>query len=295
MEDLKQSVTFKDLKLQVVKVEIEIEQGRLSMCGEMGSSGGQCADSIKPKNREQKRLLEIWSQWHLNDMVAGCIHQEALGWQDKRINPSELPDATTNRDERGLLASWITESEHPHGLMCKPCPTCGYKYGTKWLKRELPGTLRDELINLCTNITHKEEQTKHAKGKLVKNLVGAELYDLIEEIDEEGVALALHHDLTLEEAINEVTSEQHWRTYEYGGTTYFIGTEEEAEEKARESLTEDPELWKQAVAAGDTTDSLEEWAQNVLDVDGVGSVLNSWDGTEEQQTVKGTTYLIIRQ
>lgn len=27
---------------------------------------------------------------------------------------------------------WLEESEHPEGLLCKPCPICGYKYGTNW-------------------------------------------------------------------------------------------------------------------------------------------------------------------
>jgi hypothetical protein len=29
-------------------------------------------------------------------------------------------------------------SEHPDGLLCAPCPECGYKYGTAWIKEEVP-------------------------------------------------------------------------------------------------------------------------------------------------------------
>ena len=32
--------------------------------------------------------------------------------------------------------------EHPDGLLCKPCPVCGYKYGSSWLHETLP----DEVI-----------------------------------------------------------------------------------------------------------------------------------------------------
>lgn len=35
-------------------------------------------------------------------------------------------------------AGWVNETEHPEGLLCKPCPECGYKYGTAWLKEEVP-------------------------------------------------------------------------------------------------------------------------------------------------------------
>ena len=30
------------------------------------------------------------------------------------------------------LCGWLKESEHPAGILCKPCPVCGYKYGTAW-------------------------------------------------------------------------------------------------------------------------------------------------------------------
>ncbi|MEA1997728.1 MAG: hypothetical protein U9N61_00170 [Euryarchaeota archaeon] len=56
--------------------------------------------------------------------------------------------------------------------------------------------------------------------------------------------------------------------------------EEEAEEEAREYLTDDPELWKMAVAAGNTTDGLEEWVEDVLNIDGWGQTLGGYDGEE---------------
>lgn len=36
------------------------------------------------------------------------------------------------------LAHWVDYREHPEGLLSKPCPVCGYKYGSAWLKEELP-------------------------------------------------------------------------------------------------------------------------------------------------------------
>ena len=33
---------------------------------------------------------------------------------------------------------WLKESEHPRGILSKPCPECGYKYGSSWLKEEVP-------------------------------------------------------------------------------------------------------------------------------------------------------------
>lgn len=39
-------------------------------------------------------------------------------------------DKTEEKD-----AHWTHFQEHPKGLLCKPCPVCGYKYGTEWKKK----------------------------------------------------------------------------------------------------------------------------------------------------------------
>ena len=33
---------------------------------------------------------------------------------------------------------WIRYPEFESGILCKPCPVCGYQYGTKWLYRSIP-------------------------------------------------------------------------------------------------------------------------------------------------------------
>lgn len=33
---------------------------------------------------------------------------------------------------------WLHPEEHPDGILTKPCPVCGYKYGTSWLTEEVP-------------------------------------------------------------------------------------------------------------------------------------------------------------
>lgn len=45
-------------------------------------------------------------------------------------------------------SGWITETEHPEGVLSKPCPVCGYKYGTSWLREELPQEVVDFLMAL---------------------------------------------------------------------------------------------------------------------------------------------------
>ena len=33
---------------------------------------------------------------------------------------------------------WLKESEHPDGILSKPCPVCGYKYGHTWKYMSIP-------------------------------------------------------------------------------------------------------------------------------------------------------------
>jgi hypothetical protein len=63
-------------------------------------------------------LLDIWNRWHLNDMKSGCEHQRALGWTSYDEHPSE------------------------------PCPVCGYKYGSAWLREEVPADVLEWLREL---------------------------------------------------------------------------------------------------------------------------------------------------
>ena len=117
-------------------VEIVYKNDRLSLHGVIGptrggncrGSAGQCQDEIRkgvPKAPWAKemvdKLCDIWDHWHLNDMRAGCEHQRALGWKGE---------------------SYIG----------KPCPVCGYKYGTAWLKEEVP----DDVIKWLESLPESE-------------------------------------------------------------------------------------------------------------------------------------------
>jgi len=44
-------------------------------------------------------------------------------------------------EEKGTetkIANWVDYREHPEGLLSKPCPVCGYAYGSAWLFEEVP-------------------------------------------------------------------------------------------------------------------------------------------------------------
>jgi hypothetical protein len=151
------------------------------------------------------KFLEFWHVYHLNDMQAGCEHQQAAGLTDKTLTiahyklnsetsqrQSKIEDdikqqfkiktaATLTTEEKNIYnlpyfleipagedypepehvkkfyafdkteektAGWLSQEEHPEGELSKPCPVCGYKYGTTWLKKELPAEVVDFLAAL---------------------------------------------------------------------------------------------------------------------------------------------------
>ena len=101
-------------KLSISGVEAPLSSGNcLGGCGQIYQSLDKYDE---PKLKEDwtpemySKLINIWENWHLNDLQAGCEHQRALGW-----------------DIDGY-------DKHPS----EPCPTCGYKYGTSWKKKDVP-------------------------------------------------------------------------------------------------------------------------------------------------------------
>lgn len=104
---------------------------RLSLTGEVvaprkryGYRAGQITDTVRHVN---PRLAELWDRWHLNDMRAGCEHQER--WF--RESPSLRPAA--DNDYRGLST---------------PCLECGYKYGSAWNTEQVPEEVLTEIYNI---------------------------------------------------------------------------------------------------------------------------------------------------
>lgn len=69
------------------------------------------------------KFRAIWAEWHLNDMQSACEHQRELGWTYK-------------------------EHSHPVTFQGEPCPVCGYKIGSRWLKKEVPADVLEFLASL---------------------------------------------------------------------------------------------------------------------------------------------------
>lgn len=149
-------------KAYLAEVEWELKDGRFSASAGIWntkhtdyiSCGQMLNDLIKyfPHDQKLRRIVKVWERWHLNDMKAACVHQRAYEWDKRPINP----DKPTNtygkhfpgqRTDSWNMLGWVSPQEHPEGLLGKPCSWCGYKYGTAWLKEEIPQNVIDEILS----------------------------------------------------------------------------------------------------------------------------------------------------
>jgi hypothetical protein len=105
--------------------------------------GGQCVDEVVayfPRNATAQRMAEIWRRWHLNHMKAGSPAQAA--------HLRTLGEWTYGRDGFNSHYDWACEKLKEVGLLedasylhnGKP-----YRYGSAWLKEELPADVRAEI------------------------------------------------------------------------------------------------------------------------------------------------------
>ena len=45
------------------------------------------------------------------------------------------------------MLGWLNQNEHPEGILSKPCPVCGYEYGTAWKTEPIPPEVIAEILS----------------------------------------------------------------------------------------------------------------------------------------------------
>lgn len=134
-------------KINAVSVEMCYEDGRLAICGDIWNahhtdcvSCGQNLDTIREYVSDPTflELYDLWKNWHLNDMHAGTEKQERIikNWLDEG-NAYNYDEACRVLVSCGM---YVDESYIHNG---KP-----YRYGTAWLKREIPADVEERINNL---------------------------------------------------------------------------------------------------------------------------------------------------
>jgi hypothetical protein len=265
--EIKETVEIHDAENTLFSINIEIKKGKLSITGDYGGGGGQCQDHIKPANKEQRWLIEIWNAWHLNDMHSGTERQEAAL---KDFKPDNGSQKSRYEQECEFLKKRRLYTDH------------GYKYGTAWKMRELPGGLDRRILRLCAVLREQEAARK-------QKLTGG---SWSEDASDQLKALAASLGLSPKEAEADISDGYDSDHLRHCGTDYLVADEETVREKCRDYL--DKDMWIECIKSDRTTESLEDWQETVMNGDGYGSILNSHDGTEDTQEIDGKTWYIIQ-
>lgn len=202
-------------------------------------------------------------------------------------------------------------------------PDRGHRYGTSWLFKVLPENIEEDIKKLCAEIGQEEYlRCKELIAKINEREI--EDGDEIDEDDVEDFKMSLSDDPdTDEDHVNTVMEvldidkdeairfvalgkvlgeyfsnmEYGWeeqdsdeQRYKYGGTEYYIGTNNELTEVAKDIVKDDPEMkyfWKQAVESDRTENGFEEWCDSIVDKDGFESTLDRYDGCGTSVKVMG--------
>jgi hypothetical protein len=126
--------------------------------------GGQCCEDLLKNvctwvtsRQKAMHMISIWKKWHLNGMHAGCKHQRDLGWENKKLSDGSCAshkyplEALTGHFKQGAWirpSKWVTADQcDKDGILCKPCPVCGYEYGSKWIREDLPKEIIDDIMS----------------------------------------------------------------------------------------------------------------------------------------------------
>ena len=120
----------------IVEVELRLnDKGKicLSMCGAIKKfSYGQCREEIEKyivEHRENfHRIMEIWKEYHLNDMHAGTPKQEQFVKKYMENNPYDFETICEEMKKAGIYED------------------NGYRYGSAWLYEEIPSYILDEIF-----------------------------------------------------------------------------------------------------------------------------------------------------
>lgn len=118
--------------------EVAMSVGFWNSRGTDWITGGQMLDKLPrffPGNNSIKRLVEIWNEYHLNDMKAGTKKQtEAIEAWEAQGNKYNYSSAVEHLKSIGLYDDR------------------GYKYGNGWLYKPVPESVIEEIKRLCEEL-----------------------------------------------------------------------------------------------------------------------------------------------
>lgn len=147
-------IGFASGKLSITGVEGPMRNGDCKgSCGQIDMHEWNIKTYAPGWNAElEKQFREVWQKWHLNDMRAGCEHQREQRWNERPVYPDrptkdyvQYPAVMGGGQGWNMLV-WVPVEKG--GLLSAPCGICGYRYGSQWLREEVPSDVLDFLKSL---------------------------------------------------------------------------------------------------------------------------------------------------
>lgn len=186
----------------------------------------------------------------------------------------------------------------------------GYEYGHGWLFEPLPENITMLIDEICDHIEKEEEMLTDVLGGVFN--MGDENFEpnqcIVEQVmnlrdcDEKEAKRFLALGMTLSctfgdlnDTFEKVSDE--YQQYRANGIEYHIGTDSELEDIADTIVHEDgayEDYWREAVASKQTEDSLKNWLNDLIAVDGWCSILNHWDGNYDSHNIAGDVICVCR-
>ena len=135
-------VQFKDGKLTITGVEGPLPNGNArGSCGQIVMSEWDITDYALGWSPELvQEFREVWNRWHLNDLKAGSPAQEQY-LRDHPVN-AVYPESHYDKASKALEEAGLNPDP---GYLHEGRP---YKYGTRWLREEVPAEVLEWLRGL---------------------------------------------------------------------------------------------------------------------------------------------------
>ena len=113
-------------------------------------------ESIRKRREAEKAALDALRNGETFSPDKEQTFYAAMPYEVTLSEDVELPNYKKRKPlyngDRGFeekkTLGWLRPNEHPDGILCKPCPVCGYRYGTEWKTVEVPKEILDWLFAL---------------------------------------------------------------------------------------------------------------------------------------------------
>lgn len=108
------------------------------------------SEALREQDAAKKYVLETAAATGHVELSDGTRELLQLPWNTTTAPDVDGPGGgryeVKKREQKAL--GWLRQEEHPEGMLSRPCDVCGYKYGTSWLREEVPADILDFLAAL---------------------------------------------------------------------------------------------------------------------------------------------------